>query len=96
VSAAVQGYTSRQHHSDIAQQRLEAALVECRRLNPHLTYVLDSGAVWLRVDGHDFGIWSATLVNDRLVYCVDANGLTPLCRPSPPERATSTQEVSRG
>ena len=72
-----------QYHSSKTQSYLEAALAQLQRDNPDKRFVLDSGAVWLRENGQDFGIYSAVITDERIVYCVDANGQTVLHRPTP-------------
>lgn len=75
--------TKRQHHSDVTQGYLEAALLELQQKNPTLTFVCDSGAVWLRHNGQDFGVYSAVITDERILYCLGPDGRTPLHRPTP-------------
>lgn len=71
------------YHSAKTQGYLEAAKVALEAQNPGKTFVLDSGAVWLRENGKDWGIYSAALHTEKVIYCVDARGMTPLHRPTP-------------
>ena len=76
---------STQYHSAKTQQYLENALAQLRLDNPDKTFVLDSGAVWLRHNGKDYGIYSATILDERVVYCLGKDNTTPLHRDSPTE-----------
>ena len=63
---------------------LEAIAAELRRDNPGRTFVVDSGAVWLRENGKDLGLYSLILSGGPPVCCVE-NGQTVLHRATPKE-----------
>jgi hypothetical protein len=72
------------YHSEKTEQHLQAAASQLRLANPALTFVVDSGAVWLRHGGRDWGLYSATIGDDRIVYVYDdATRTTVLHRDSP-------------
>ena len=66
---------------------LEALATELRETNPDKTFVVDEGAVWLRVGGTDYGVYSRA-VNGVIVKVLE-NGVTVVHRPTPQEVKTS-------
>jgi hypothetical protein len=72
------------YHSEKTHGYLEAAKSALEAANPGKVFVLDSGAVWLRdsASGKDYGIYSSTILDEKIVYCMNENGRTVLHRPS--------------
>jgi hypothetical protein len=63
-------------------ERLEAIAATLRAGNPGRTFIVDCGAVWLRENGKDYGLYSTVIFSDDIVNCV-TNGMTVLHRPTP-------------
>lgn len=63
------------------RRRLEQIAAEVRAENPSQEIVVADGAVWLRRDGHDYGLYSALIHGPEIVCCV-REGQTVLHRPA--------------
>ena len=65
------------------EQTLERIRDLLEEQHPGRVFVVDAGAVWLRLNGKDLGIYSKTILG-QIVECVDwSTGYTMLSRPTP-------------
>jgi len=68
-------------HGDQAYRNLEGLAEALRAANPEQTYTVDDGAIWLRGEQREWGIYSLYLGSDIPVCCV-VDGQTVLHRPA--------------
>jgi hypothetical protein len=70
----------------VSDAKLEALAVELRAENPALVFVVDTGTVWLRHEGTDYGVYSRVVGGAEVVKVME--GRTSYVTRPTPEGAT--------